>query len=89
MPHILHIKDCDISTTSSVSNSGGMLAKDEIEFLKNLKITTPINRAIKCGVKSIEHGNLLNTESVDLLIKYNAFLVPTLIIYKALIEQGV
>jgi len=48
-----------------------------------------INRAIKCGVKSIEHGNLLNTESVDLLIKYNAYLVPTLIIYKALIEQGV
>ena len=48
-----------------------------------------INRAIKCGVKSIEHGNLLNTESVNLLIKYNAFLVPTLIIYKALIEQGV
>ena len=48
-----------------------------------------INRAIKCGVKSIEHGNLLNTESVDLLIKYDAYLVPTLIIYKALIEQGV
>ena len=48
-----------------------------------------INRAIKCGVKSIEHGNLLNTDSVDLLIKYDAYLVPTLVIYKALIEQGV
>ena len=45
--YLLHIKDCDISTTSSVSNSGGMLAKEEIEFLKNLKTTTPINRAIK------------------------------------------
>ena len=44
------IKDCDISTTSSVSNSGGMLAKDEIEFLKNLKITTPINKAIKYSI---------------------------------------
>ena len=89
VPHLLHLKDWDISTTSSVSSSGGIVAKEEIEFLKNLKTTTPINRAIKCGVKSIEHGNLLNTESVDLLIKHDAYLVPTLIIYKALIEQGV
>ena len=50
VPHLLHINDCDISTTSSVSSSGGMLAKDEIEFLKNLKITTPINKAIKYSI---------------------------------------
>ena len=52
VPHLLHAKDCDISMTSSVSNSGGMLAKDEIEFLKNLKITTPINKAIKYSIMS-------------------------------------
>lgn len=48
-----------------------------------------INRALKCGVTSIEHGNLLDKESINLLKNKNAFLVPTLIIYQALIEQGV
>ena len=47
VPHLLQINDWDISTTSSVSHSGGMLAREEIEFLKNLKTTTPINKAIK------------------------------------------
>ena len=48
-----------------------------------------INRALKCGVTSIEHGNLLNKESIKLLKEKKCFLVPTLIIYKALIEEGV
>ena len=33
-----HKNDLDISMTSSVSISGGMLARENIEFLKNLKI---------------------------------------------------
>ena len=48
-----------------------------------------INRALKCGVTSIEHGNLLDIKSIELLKNNNAYLVPTLIIYQALIEQGV
>ena len=48
-----------------------------------------INRALRCGVTSIEHGNLLNKESIKLLKDKKSFLVPTLIIYKALIEEGV
>ena len=48
-----------------------------------------INRALRCGVTSIEHGNLLNKESIKLLKEKKCFLVPTLIIYKALIEEGV
>ena len=40
-----------------------------------------INRALKCGVTSIEHGNLLDKESINLLKNKRAFLVPTLIIY--------
>ena len=44
---------------------------------------------MRCGVTSIEHGNLLNNESIKLLKEKKSFLVPTLIIYKALIEEGV
>jgi imidazolonepropionase-like amidohydrolase len=48
-----------------------------------------INRALKCGIDSIEHGNLLDASSIALFKVHDAFLVPTLITYKALSEEGV
>jgi imidazolonepropionase-like amidohydrolase len=47
-----------------------------------------INRGLEAGVRSIEHGNLLDETSLDLFIRMNAFLVPTLITYRALAEEG-
>lgn len=40
--------------------------------------TEGINAAIKAGVRSIEHGSLLNDESIRLMKQYGTFLVPTL-----------
>ena len=48
-----------------------------------------INRALICGVTSIEHGNLLDETSIALFKTHDAFLVPTLITYRALAEEGV
>lgn len=48
-----------------------------------------VNRALQCGVRSIEHGNLLNRDSIDLLNKMGAFLVPTLSTYHALMDEGI
>ena len=48
-----------------------------------------INRALKCGIDSIEHGNLLDETSVALFRERDAFLVPTLVTYRALAEEGV
>ncbi|MGO8609749.1 amidohydrolase family protein, partial [Rhizobium johnstonii] len=47
-----------------------------------------VNRAIRAGVRSIEHGNILDDESLALLLEYDAFLVPTLVTYWALKEEG-
>ena len=47
-----------------------------------------INRALECGVRSIEHGNLLDQSSVDLLVEKEAFLVPTLSTFHSLAEEG-
>ncbi|MFI6920467.1 amidohydrolase family protein [Nonomuraea spiralis] len=47
-----------------------------------------VNRALRCGVRSIEHGNLLDETSVELFSKHGAFYVPTLITYRALAEEG-
>lgn len=47
-----------------------------------------INRALECGVRSIEHGNLLDERSADLFLEKGAFLVPTLSAYRTLAERG-
>ena len=47
-----------------------------------------INRALRAGVRSIEHGNLLDAESLTLLRTRDAFLVPTLVTYWALQREG-
>jgi imidazolonepropionase-like amidohydrolase len=48
-----------------------------------------IQRAVRNGVRSVEHGNLADAATLDLIKQKGAFLVPTLIIFKALAEEGV
>lgn len=47
-----------------------------------------VNRALELGVRSIEHGNLLDDRSVELFLARDAYLVPTLVTYWALKEEG-
>ncbi|MFE5244340.1 MULTISPECIES: metal-dependent hydrolase family protein [unclassified Streptomyces] len=47
-----------------------------------------VNRALRAGIRSIEHGNLLDDESVRLFAEHDAFLVPTLVTYWALKKEG-
>jgi len=48
-----------------------------------------VNRALQCGVRSIEHGNLIDAESCAIFKEKDAFLVPTLSTYRALVDEGV
>jgi imidazolonepropionase-like amidohydrolase len=47
-----------------------------------------ISHAVINGVRSIEHGNLLDERSAQLLVDHEAVLVPTLITYMAMAEHG-
>ncbi|MBK7469913.1 MAG: amidohydrolase family protein [Betaproteobacteria bacterium] len=47
-----------------------------------------ISRAIRCGVRSIEHGNLLDAGTAALMAQEGAFLVPTLATYDSLYRNG-
>lgn len=47
-----------------------------------------VNRALLAGVRSIEHGNLIDETSLKLLAERDAFLVPTLVTYWALKHKG-
>ena len=51
-------------------------------------IPKAIVRAIDNGVRTIEHGNLLDDASAKVMKKNNAYLVPTNITYQALYKHG-
>ncbi len=48
-----------------------------------------IRRALECGVRSIEHGNMIDDQTSDLLIEKDAYLVPTMSIHEILPKEGV
>jgi imidazolonepropionase-like amidohydrolase len=48
-----------------------------------------IIHAVRNGVRSIEHGNLLDEAAADAMARAGAFLVPTLVAYEALSAEGV
>lgn len=47
-----------------------------------------IKHALRCGVRSIEHGHLMDEECVDLLLEKDAFFVPTISTIQTLWNEG-
>jgi imidazolonepropionase-like amidohydrolase len=47
-----------------------------------------IARAVDCGVRVIEHGNLIDAGTAKLMAERGAFLVPTLVAYDAINRHG-
>ncbi|MGV6857514.1 MAG: amidohydrolase family protein, partial [bacterium] len=47
-----------------------------------------IARAVELGVRSIEHGNLIDTDAAILVAKNHAYVVPTLITYETIGQYG-
>jgi imidazolonepropionase-like amidohydrolase len=48
-----------------------------------------IQHAVLNGVRSIEHGNLLDRDTAGLMAAHNSYLVPTLIAYDAMDRRGI
>ena len=47
-----------------------------------------IQNCLEAGVRSIEHGNLLDGETAEMMSEKGAFFVPTLTIYDLMIREG-
>ena len=47
-----------------------------------------VARAVRAGVRSIEHGNLLDAPTAGLMASAGTYLVPTLVTYWAIAEHG-
>jgi imidazolonepropionase-like amidohydrolase len=61
----------------------------EIYVLGHAYTARAVNRALECGLRSIEHGNLMDESSADLFLEHDAFLVPTLSAFRGLADEGV
>ena len=48
-----------------------------------------IINSVKAGIKSIEHGNLIDQEAAQFMAKHGTYLVPTLATYDALAKEGI
>jgi imidazolonepropionase-like amidohydrolase len=47
-----------------------------------------IARAVRLGVRTIEHGNLIDDEAARVMREHSAYAVPTLVTYEALASEG-
>ncbi len=65
-------------------------AAQHIKLMLSGGVASPTDRvdSTQCGVRSIEHGNLMDASSPPLFLAHNAFYVPTLVTYSALAEHG-
>jgi imidazolonepropionase-like amidohydrolase len=61
----------------------------ELYVMAHAYTARAIRRALGCGVRSIEHGNLIDEGAIDLLVSRGAFLVPTMSTHEVLAREGV
>jgi imidazolonepropionase-like amidohydrolase len=47
-----------------------------------------VERAVRAGVRTIEHGNLIDLPTAELMAHHGAYLVPTLVAYDSLKRRG-
>jgi imidazolonepropionase-like amidohydrolase len=47
-----------------------------------------MQRAVRFGVRTIEHGNLVDAETARVMAEHQAYAVPTLVTYEALTAEG-
>lgn len=50
--------------------------------------TAGIKAALKAGVRTIDHGTMLDDEAIELLKSHRAYFVPTLLVGKLILERG-
>ena len=50
--------------------------------------TAGINAALRAGVHTIDHGSMLDDESIQLLKSHHAYFVPTLLVADTIVNQG-
>ena len=71
-PQNVHFSDEEIITAVAEANRRGVPVMMHAHAIEGIK------KAIRFGARSIEHGTFLDEEAIDLLLKHNTYLIPTL-----------
>jgi imidazolonepropionase-like amidohydrolase len=56
--------------------------------MAHLYSASSVSNALRAGVRSLEHGNLMSADSARMICEAGAYLVPTLTTYELLAEEG-
>lgn len=73
-PQNVHFSDEEIKAVIDEAR------RRHVPVMAHAHATEGINKAIRFGARSIEHGTFLNDESIDLFLKHDVYLIPTLYI---------
>ena len=72
----------EIKAITETANDYGMLTAAHAHGDEGMQ------RAIKGGIKTIEHGSYMSDATMDLMMQYNAYLVPTITAGKQVAEKA-
>ena len=81
--------DCDQFSLEEIDAVVEESASANLYVMAHAYTARSINRLLRRGVRTIEHGNLMDAESAGLFLEHGAYLVPTLATYHALASEGV
>ena len=62
-------------------------SRRNVPIMAHAHATEGINKAIKFGVRSIEHGTFLSDESIDLFLEHDVYLIPTVYIGEYMLQE--
>ena len=72
----------EIKAITEIANDYGMLTAAHAHGDEGMQ------RAIKGGIKTIEHGSYMSDQTMQLMKEYNAYLVPTITAGKQVVEKA-
>ncbi len=72
----------EIKAVTQIANDYGMLTAAHAHGDEGMQ------RAIKGGIKTIEHGSYMSEETMELMKEYDAYLVPTITAGKQVVEKA-
>lgn len=81
-PQSVHLSDAELA---AALNEAGLRG---VPVMAHAHSTEGIKKAIRAGVRSIEHGTFLDEESIDLFLEHGTYLVPTLSVGGYFLEEA-
>ncbi|MCX4816072.1 amidohydrolase family protein [Streptomyces sp. NBC_01239] len=81
-PHHAHFSPEELAVAVTEARAAGL------PVMAHAQGSVGIKNALRAGVRSIEHGIFLDDEAIELLLAHDAFLVPTLLAPRSVLEAA-